>query len=249
MLIVVHTILGKKANRSSSLSQVINYFDSSPSMSERSLNLLDSPLHKDHPPRHHISFYNPRDASDSDSDSDDEEDLRDQSPEAAEQDNHTIRSRTRGSKGYIAPKRWPERLSTGRLKDNGNGETSSSSSGMGTSGSNSTTSLPAQNVSEGGAGRQNSPGETRGSGMSDIGSEDLPMTKLSVSRNENYETRTMSPFVLIPRFSVSNFFFCSFSVFFVIACGFVIAELISSQRTCRELQRHWQRNPCQQTQK
>lgn len=162
-------------------------------MSEHSLNLLDSPLHKDHHPRHHSSFYNPRDASDSDSDSDDDEDVRDQSPEGTEHDNHTIRSRARSLKGYIAPKRWPERFSTGRLKEKGNGD--SSSSGMGTSGSNSTTSLPAQNVSEGG-GRQNSPGETRGSGMSDIGSEDLPMTKLSVSRNETYETRTMSPFVL-----------------------------------------------------
>lgn len=185
---VVHTILGKKANRSSSLSQVINYFDSSPSMSEHSLNLLDSPLHKD-PPRHHSSFYNPRDASDSDSDSDDEEHLRDQSPELTEHDNNTIRSRTRGLKGYIAPKRWPERLKT----DKGD----SSSSGMGTSGSNSTTSLPTQNMSDSGGGRQNSPGEVRGS-ISDIGSEDLPMTRLSVSRNENYDTRTLSPFVLSP---------------------------------------------------
>lgn len=182
---------------------MINYFDSSPSMSEHSLNLLDSPLHKDHP-RHHTSFYNPRDASDSDSDTDsdshdnnnlnnnnDDDFLRDQSPDLnLESDNHTIRSRTRSLKGYLGPKRWPERLKA----DN------SSSSGMGTvasgSGSNSTTSLSGMQIAGEGV-RQGSPAEVRGN-MSDIGSEDLPMTKLSVSRNDSYDTRTLSPFVRPP---------------------------------------------------
>jgi hypothetical protein len=187
----VHTILGKKANRSSSLSQVVNYFDSSPSMSEHSMSLLDSPLHRtEFTPKHHSSFYNPRKASDSDSDSEDdngEDFLRDQSPEVAENDNRGLRSRTRGLKGYIGPKRWPD-----RLKGN---NSSSSSSGLGTGGSNSTTSLTGQQETN----RQGSPelyssNVIRGS-MSDIGSEDLPMTKLSVSRNENNDTRNLSPMV------------------------------------------------------
>jgi hypothetical protein len=186
----VHTILGKKANRSSSLSQVVNYFDSPPSLSDRSMTLLDSPLRRpnDQTPKQHSSFYNQRQASDSDSDSeDDDEYLRDQSPEVPEIDNRGLRSRSRSLKGYIGPKRWPERLK---------GSGSSGSSGMGTGGSNSTTSLTGQQDY---MGRQNSPefntsNIIRGS-MSDIGSEDIPITKLSVSRNENYETRTLSPFV------------------------------------------------------
>jgi len=154
------------------------------------MTLLDSPLRRpnDQTPRQHSSFYNPRQASDSDSDSeDDDEYLRDQSPELVETDNRGLRSRSRSLKGYIAPKRWPERLK---------GSGSSGSSGMGTGGSNSTTSLTGQQES---MGRQSSPefsmsNMVRGS-VSDIGSEDLPMTKLSVSRNESYESRTLSPFV------------------------------------------------------
>ena len=152
--------------------------------------LLDSPLRRpsDQTPKKHSSFYNSRQVSDSDSDSeDDDEYLRDQSPELLETDSRGLRSRNRGLKGYIGPKRWPERLK---------GSGSSGSSGMGTGGSNSTTSLTGQQES---MGRQNSPeyntsNIVRGS-VSDIGSEDLPMTKLSVSRNENYESRTLSPFV------------------------------------------------------
>jgi hypothetical protein len=180
----VHTILGKKANRSSSLSQVVNYFDSSPSMSDHSMSLLDSPIHRnEHTPRH-TSFYNPRDASDSDTDSDDDDEyLRDQSPELAANENQSLRSRTRSLKGYIAPKRWPDRLK------------GSESSSMGTGGSNSTTSLSGQQDS---TGRQNSPELTTPNGVrasvSDIGSEDLPMRKLSVSRNDN-DSRNLSPFV------------------------------------------------------
>lgn len=154
------------------------------------MTLLDSPLRRpnEQTPKQHSSFYNRRQASDSDSDSeDDDESLRDQSPEVADIDNRGLRSRSRSLKGYIAPRRWPERLK---------GSNSSGSSGMGTGGSNSTTSLTGQQES---IGRQNSPEFNssnigRGS-VSDIGSEDLPMTKLSVSRNENYESRTTSPFV------------------------------------------------------
>ena len=152
------------------------------------MSLLDSPLHQtDYTPKHHSSFYNPREASDSDSDSDDDEFLRDQSPEVSENDNRGLRSRTRSLKGYIGPKRWPDRLK--------GINSSSSSSGVGTGGSNSTTSLTGQHESN----RQGSPelyssNVIRGS-MSDIGSEDLPMTKLSVSRNENTDNRTLSPFV------------------------------------------------------
>lgn len=157
------------------------------------MSLLDSPLHRtDFTPKHHSSFYNPRKTSDSDTDSDDEDDgefLRDQSPEGAENDNRGLRSRTRGLKSYMGPKRWPD-----RLKGN---NSSSSSSGLGTGGSNSTTSLIGQQETN----RQGSPelyssNMIRGS-MSDIGSEDLPMTKLSVSRNENNDTRTLSPMVLL----------------------------------------------------
>ena len=192
LTLLVHTILGKKANRSSSLSQVVNYFDSSPSLSDNSMSLLDSPLRRSdqQTPKGHTSFYNPREVSDSETSSDEEdEDLRDQSPELAEKDNRGLRSRARSLKGYIQPKRWPERFK---------GSHSSASSGMGTGGSNSTTSLTGQHESMGG--RQSSPEyvpatTVRGS-MSDIGSEDLPMTKLSVSRNENYMDRTLSPFVL-----------------------------------------------------
>ena len=189
LISLVHTILGKKANRSSSLSQVVNYFDSSPSMSDNSTSLLDSPLRRpDNTPKQHSSFYNPREPSDTESDSDDDESLRDQSPELAEADNRGLRSRNRGFKGYIAPRRWPNRLK---------GSHSSGSSEMGTGGSNSTTSLTGQSES---MGRQNSPEFipsiiTRGS-ISDIGSDDLPLRKLSVSRNESYEFRAMSPFVL-----------------------------------------------------
>ena len=190
---IVHTILGKKANRSSSLSQVVNYFDSSPSLSDNSMSLLDSPLRRSdqQTPKAHTSFYNPRGASDSESSSDEEdEDLRDQSPELAETDNRGLRSRSRSLKGYIHTKRWPDRFK---------GSHSSGSSGMGTGGSNSTTSLTGQQESIGG-GRQSSPeyvpaGTTVRGSMSDIGSEDLLMTKLSVSRNENYGDRTLSPFV------------------------------------------------------
>ena len=163
------------------------------------MTLLDSPLRRpDQSPKQHSSFYNPRPASDSDTDSeDDDEDLRDQSPEVAETENRGIRSRTRSLKGYIGPKRWPERLK---------GSNSSGSSGMGTGGSNSTTSLTGQQDL---AARQNSPefnsqNHVRGS-ISDIGSEDLPITKLSVSRNENYESRTLSPFVSSSHFPFSLF--------------------------------------------
>lgn len=185
---LVHSILGKKANRSSSLSQVVNYFDSSPSLSEHSTSLLDSPMAKhEHTPKQHSSFYNPREASDSDSDSDEDEYLRDQSPEISETDNRGLRSRARSLKGYIAPKRWPSE----RVK----GSMSSNSSGLGT-GSNSTTSLTGQADSV--SGRQGSPeynpsSTVRGS-MSDIGSEDIPMQKLNM-RTDSYDPRTQSPFV------------------------------------------------------
>jgi hypothetical protein len=175
----VHTILGKKANRSSSLSQVVNYFDSSP-ISEQSTAFLDSPLHLTETTPKHTSFYNPRGASESDTDSEDEY-LRDQSPEFA--DDNGIRSKTRSLKSYIAPKRWPDRLK------------GSGSSSLGTGGSNSTTSLSGQQES---TGRPSSPelvpSNTVRASVSDIGSEDLPMRKLSVSRNDN-ENRTLSPFV------------------------------------------------------
>jgi hypothetical protein len=69
---------------------------------------------------------------------------------------------------------------------------------MGTGGSNSTTSLNGQQESMGG--RQSSPEflatVPRGS-ISDIGSEDIPMRKLNVSRNDS-ESRAMSPFVCLP---------------------------------------------------
>jgi hypothetical protein len=183
---LVHTVLGKKANRSSSLSQVVNYFDSSPSLSDRSVSVLDSPLRKlDRPtPRRHASFYHPRENSDSDSDSDEE--IRDVSPEVAEPNTQGIRDRSRSLKSAIAPRRWPDRLK--------GSESSGSSGGMVTSGSNSTTSLPGQQE-----GRQGSPDfnvANNGHGsMSDIGSEDIPMTRLSVSRNMDYEQRNSSPFV------------------------------------------------------
>jgi len=155
------------------------------------MSLLDSPLRRpEHQtPKTHTSFYNPREASDSETSDEEDEDLRDQSPEVAETDNRGLRSRSRSLKGYIHSKRWPERIK---------GSHSSGSSGMGTGGSNSTTSLTGQQESMGG--RHSSPEyvpatTVRGS-MSDIGSEDLPMTKLSVSRNENYGDRTLSPFVL-----------------------------------------------------
>jgi hypothetical protein len=157
-------------------------------MSDHSMSLLDSPLHRtDYTPKHHSSFYNPREASDSDSDSGDDEFIPDQSPEVSENDNRGLRSRTRSLKGYIGPKRWPDRLK--------GINSSSSSSGVVTGGSNSTSSLTGQHESN----RQGSPelyssNVIRGS-MSDIGSEDLPMTKLSVSRNENTDYRTLSPFV------------------------------------------------------
>lgn len=189
----VHSILGKKANRSSSLSQVVNYFDSSPSMSDNSATVLDSPLRRpEHSLKQHSSFYNPRQASDSESDSDNDESLRDQSPELAEIDSRGLRLRRRSLMNYLGPKRWPDRL---------RGENSSGSSGIGTNGSNSTTSLSGQQ-DLGGSGRQNSP-EFAGSNVarasvSDIGSEDIPITRLSVSRNETLETRTMSPFVHPP---------------------------------------------------
>lgn len=87
----------------------------------------------------------------------------------------------------MAPKRWPDRLK------------GSGSSSLGTGGSNSTTSLSGQQES---TGRPNSPelvpSNTVRASVSDIGSEDLPMRKLSVSRNDN-ENRTLSPFVW-PRF-------------------------------------------------
>jgi hypothetical protein len=155
------------------------------------MTLLDSPIRRglETTPKQHSSFYNQRQASDSDTDSeDDDEYLRDQSPELIETtDSRGIRSRSRSLKGYIAPRRWPERLK---------GSNSSGSSGMGTGGSNSTTSL---NGLQDSLGRQSSPefistNVIRAS-ISDIGSEDLPMKKLSVSRNENYESRTLSPFV------------------------------------------------------
>ena len=157
------------------------------------MSLLDSPLRRSEQqtPKAHTSFYNPREASDSESSSDEEdEDLRDQSPELAETDNRGLRARSRSLKGYIHTKRWPDRFK---------GSNSSGSSGMGTGGSNSTTSLTGQQESMGG--RQSSPeyvptATVRGS-MSDIGSEDLPITKLSVSRNENYGDRTLSPFVFV----------------------------------------------------
>jgi hypothetical protein len=79
---------------------------------------------------------------------------------------------------------------------------------MGTGGSNSTTSLTGQHDSNGG-GRQSSPeyvpaGTTVRGSMSDIGSEDLPMTKLSVSRNETYGDRTLSPFVCFPHWTTAD---------------------------------------------
>lgn len=214
---LVHTILGKKANRSSSLSQVVNYFDSSPSISsDHSPSLsLDSPLRhgtrpsdQTTPKQQHSSFYNPRQPSDTDEESISSEDensseyLRDQSPDfLQEPDDHKLRSRTRSLKGYILPqKRWPERLKGGSSSSGG-------SSGMGTGGSNSTTSLNGlqESITGGiGNGRPSSPESfipingLRGGSISDIGSEDLPMTKLSVSRNENYESRTLSPFVPSP---------------------------------------------------
>ena len=188
---LVHSILGKKANRSSSLSQVVNYFDSSPSLSEYSASLLDSPLHRDATtPKQHSSFYNPREASDSDSDSDDDEYLRDISPEISETDNRGLRSRQRSLKGYPGPKRWP----SDRIK----GSTSSSSSGQGTA-SNSTTSLTGQADSMSarqGSPDDNNPSSTVRGSMSDIGSEDLPMQRLNVSRNDSTDMRLLSsPFV------------------------------------------------------
>jgi hypothetical protein len=153
------------------------------------MTLLDSPLNRsEQTPKQHSSFYNPRNVSDSDSSSDEDDYLRDQSPELTESDNPGFRSRSRSLKGYIAPRRWPDRIK---------GSTSSGSSGMGTSGSNSTTSLPGQHDSTNG--RQGSPeytgsGAARGS-MSDVGSEDIPMRNLSVSRTERLDSRTLSPFV------------------------------------------------------
>ena len=193
----VHTILGKKANRSSSLSQVVNYFDSSPSLSDTSITLLDSPFRKaEYTPKQRASFYNPRDeSSDSDSDSDDEDLLaRDESPGEIHDGDNLIRSRSGSSKRYIAPtKRWPERL---RGSDSGSG--SGASSGIGTTASNSTISL-AEIPIPGSMGRQTSPeamtvNVIRGS-MSDIGSEDIPLTKLSVSRDTLDNSRNLSPFV------------------------------------------------------
>jgi hypothetical protein len=161
------------------------------------MSLRDSPLRRSdqQTPKAHTSFYNPRETSDSETSSDEEdEDLRDQSPEVTETD---LRSRSRSLKGYIHSKRWPDRFK---------GSHSSGSSGMGTGGSNSTTSLTGQQDSNGG-GRQSSPeyvpaGTTVRGSMSDIGSEDLPMTKLSVSRNETYGDRTLSPFVCSPRWTM-----------------------------------------------
>jgi hypothetical protein len=178
------------------------------------MTLLDSPIRRglETTPKQHSSFYNQRQASDSDTDSeDDDEYLRDQSPELVETDSRGIRSRSRSLKGYIAPRRWPERLK---------GSNSSGSSGMGTGGSNSTTSL---NGLQDSLGRQSSPefistNVIRAS-ISDIGSEDLPMTKLSVSRNENYEPRTLSPFV--------------WSIHY---------NLMFSLKICSGLQRRWLKN-------
>jgi hypothetical protein len=190
----VHTILGKKANRSSSLSHVVNYFDSSPSLSDASVAVLDSPFRKaEYTPKQRASFYNPRRSSDSsESDSDDDDNFaRDESPDVHEGDNG-IRARPRSSKGYIAPKRWPERLK--------GSDSSGVSSGMGTAASNSTTSLT--EIPPGSMGRQSSPeimclNVVRGS-ISDIGSEDLPLRKLSVSRDIALDSRNLSPFV--PRY-------------------------------------------------
>jgi hypothetical protein len=193
--IVVHTILGKKANRSSSLSQVINYFDSSPSVSDHSMSLLGSPiLSSDQTtPKQHASFYNPRQASESsESDSEDDDTYshnRDQSPEFSETGNLDLH-RPRSIKGYFGPKRWPDRFKH-------QNSSSSSGSGLGT-GSSSTTSLPGQPDS----GRQGSPEPpstiTARASISDVGSEDIPFRKLTVSRNgsENFDARTMSPFVI-----------------------------------------------------
>jgi hypothetical protein len=155
------------------------------------MTLLDSPFRNkaDYTPKQRASFYNPRTDEDSDSetDSDDDDFARDDSPDFHEGDNR-IRARSRSSKGYIAPKRWPE-----RLKES---DSSGGSSGMGTAASNSTTSLI--EIPPGSMGRQTSPELTsmnviRGS-MSDIGSEDLPLRKLSVSR-ETLDNRNLSPFV------------------------------------------------------
>jgi len=194
----VHTILGKKANRSSSLSQVVNYFDSSPSLSDTSITVLDSPFRRaEYTPKQRASFYNPRDeASDSESDSDDEDVFaRDESPGVVHDGDNRIRSPSASSKRYIAPmKRWPE-----RLKGTDSGSGSGASSRIGTAASNSTTSL-AELPIPGSMGRQSSPevmaaNLVRGS-MSDIGSEDLPLTKLSVSRDTLENSRNLSPFVI-----------------------------------------------------
>jgi hypothetical protein len=155
------------------------------------MTLLDSPFRNkaDYTPKQRASFYNPRtdDDSESETDSDDDDFARDDSPDFHEGDNR-IRARSRSSKGYIAPKRWPERLK--------GSDSSGGSSGMGTGASNSTTSLI--EIPPGSMGRQTSPELTsvnvaRGS-MSDIGSEDLPLRKLSVSR-ETLDNRNLSPFV------------------------------------------------------
>ena len=220
----VHSILGKKANRSSSLSQVVNYFDSSPSMSENSATFLDSPLRKvEHTPKQHSSFYNRREISDSESesDSDNDEYIPDQSPELAETDSRGLRSRGPNPKAYIGPKRWPDRFK---------GSNSSGSSGMRTAASNSTTSLSGQQEYVGN-GRPNSP-EFNGSNVarasvSDIGSEDIPITKLSVSRNENNDIRAMSPFVF----------------------AFFTHRLSFSLKIYNVLLRRWQRNQLRRNQK
>jgi hypothetical protein len=152
--------------------------------------MLDSPIHPRPPPhakKHHTSFYNPRDASDSDTSSSDDDDisLRDQSPELAETDDRGLRSRTRSLKGFIVPRRWPDRLKSG-----------DSSLGTGGSGSNSSTSLSGGQESSGRISPEYNPPTTVRGSMSDIGSEDLPMTKLSMT-TRNEDTRILSPFVLI----------------------------------------------------
>jgi hypothetical protein len=186
---LVHSILGKKANRSSSLSQVTNYFDSSPS--EHSTTLFDSPFRSvsDTTPRQLSSFYNPRNVSSDESSSDSSDlEIDDPSPDVSEPESvRRMRPRSRSTataKGAPLPRRWPQDRVRGSLS-------SGSSPGVGT-GTNSTTSLA---MDVGGSSDINgNRGATIREGGSDVGSEDIPLQKLNV-RNDSFDARTFSPFV------------------------------------------------------